>query len=49
MTAQFSSHLTLDDVSYNVTDAEPYPIFHPNMLGRIAYGYLLLGWLYRHL
>ncbi|USE36443.1 hypothetical protein [Endozoicomonas sp. SCSIO W0465] len=33
MTAQFSSHLTLDDVSYNVTDAEPYPIFHPNMLG----------------
>ncbi|WP_419532921.1 hypothetical protein [Endozoicomonas sp.] len=32
MTAQFSSHLTLDDVSYKVTDAEPFPIFHPNML-----------------
>ena len=33
MTAQFLSSLTLDDVSYRVTDAKPYPIFHPDMLG----------------
>ncbi len=33
MTTQFSSNLTLDDVSYRVTDAEPYPVFHPDMLG----------------
>ncbi|WP_163370550.1 hypothetical protein [Endozoicomonas acroporae] len=33
MTTQFSSNLTLDDVSYRVTDAEPYPIFHPDILG----------------
>lgn len=33
MTAQLSDHLTLDGILYTVTGAEPYPIFHPDMLG----------------
>lgn len=33
MTVQVSDNLTLSGVSYTVTGADPYPIFHPDMLG----------------